>query len=148
MGEDVADRLARHVDEAKHGGSSAIIVTCSTLGEAVDALAARVGKLVDLRRSERGREAVMADIRQRLADQYNLGNNEPNIQVWAVDLQGDRALTLRHTPYQRRPLDEQTDEVLKHVARLWGFDVRLETVDDHGAVSSVRERKWEKRNRI
>jgi stage V sporulation protein R len=87
-------------------------------------------------------------IRQRLADQYNLGNNEPNIQVWSVDLQGDRALTLRHTPYQRRPLNEQTDEVLKHVARLWGFDVRLETVDDHGAVSSVRERKWEKRNRI
>ncbi|MDP3521608.1 MAG: SpoVR family protein [Hydrogenophaga sp.] len=87
-------------------------------------------------------------IRQRLADQYNLGNNEPNIQVWSVDLQGDRALTLRHTPYQRRPLNEQTDEVLKHVARLWGFDVRLETVDEHGAVSSVRERKWEKRNRI
>ena len=87
-------------------------------------------------------------IRQRLADQYNLGNNEPNIQVWAVDLQGDRALTLRHTPYQRRPLNDQTDEVLKHVARLWGFDVRLETVDDSGAVSSVRERKWEKRNRL
>ncbi|MFC7411046.1 SpoVR family protein [Hydrogenophaga atypica] len=87
-------------------------------------------------------------IRQRLADQYNLGNNEPNIQVWAVDLQGDRALTLRHTPYQRRPLNDHTDEVLKHVARLWGFDVRLETVDEHGAVSNVRERKWEKRNRI
>ena len=87
-------------------------------------------------------------IRQRLADQYNLGNNEPNIQVWSVDLQGDRALTLRHTAYQRRPLNEQTDEVLKHVARLWGFDVRLETVDEHGAVTSVRERKWEKRNRI
>ena len=61
---------------------------------------------------------------------------------------GDRALTLRHTPYQRRPLNEQTDEVLKHVARLWGFDVRLETVDEHGTVSGVRERKWEKRNRI
>jgi stage V sporulation protein R len=87
-------------------------------------------------------------IRQRLADQYNLGNNEPNIQVWSVDMQGDRALTLRHTPYQRRPLNEQTDEVLKHVARLWGFDVRLETVDEHGTVSGVRERKWEKRNRI
>ena len=43
---------------------------------------------------------------------------------------------------------DQTDEVLKHVARLWGFDVRLETVDEHGAVSNVRERKWEKRNRI
>ncbi len=87
-------------------------------------------------------------IRQKLADQYNLGHNEPNIQVWNVDLQGDRSLTLRHTPYQRRPLNEQTDEVLKHVARLWGFDVRLETVDEQGQVRSVRERKWVKRNRL
>jgi len=38
--------------------------------------------------------------------------------------------------------------VLKHVARLWGFDVRLETVDESGTVTGVRERKWEKRNRI
>ncbi len=87
-------------------------------------------------------------IRQRLADQYNLGNREPNIQVWSVDTHGDRAMTLRHTQFQRRPLNQQTEEVLKHVARLWGFDIRLETLDPHGVVTGTLERKWEKRNRM
>jgi Asp/Glu/hydantoin racemase len=41
VGKDTADRLARHVEEAENSGSSAIIVTCSTLGETVDALAAK-----------------------------------------------------------------------------------------------------------
>jgi len=37
-------------------------------------------------------------IRQALADQYNLGSREPNIQVYGVDRGGgDRSLTLRHT---------------------------------------------------
>jgi hypothetical protein len=35
---------------------------------------------------------------RKLADQYNLGSQEPNIQVWNVDLRGDRALTLRYFP--------------------------------------------------
>jgi aspartate/glutamate racemase len=41
VAEDVSDRLASHVHSARANGSSAIIVTCSTLGEAVDALAAK-----------------------------------------------------------------------------------------------------------
>ena len=86
-------------------------------------------------------------VRQQLAAQYNLGNREPNIQVWAVDTHGDRTLTLRHTQYQRRPLNQQTDEVLKHVARLWGFDVRLETVDPDGSVLFSQECPWDKRHR-
>lgn len=84
-------------------------------------------------------------VREQLANQYNLGNREPNIQVWSVDTRGDRALTLRHTEYQRRPLNQHTDEVLKHVARLWGFDVKLETVDNEGNVIATQECKWEKR---
>jgi stage V sporulation protein R len=86
-------------------------------------------------------------IRQSLAGQYNLGNREPNIQVYSVDLQGDRALTLRHLMYQNRPLNKQTQEVLKHVARLWGFDVYLETVDTSGNVTEMQECKFEKRSR-
>ncbi|MDO8178606.1 MAG: SpoVR family protein [Undibacterium sp.] len=86
-------------------------------------------------------------IRQQLAGQYNLGNREPNIQIWSVDMHGDRALTLRHTEYLRRPLNAQTTEMLKHVARLWGFDVYLETVDQTNAVIGVQECKWEKRSR-
>ncbi|MFW2373041.1 MAG: SpoVR family protein [Gammaproteobacteria bacterium] len=74
-------------------------------------------------------------IRQALSDQYNLGSIEPNIQVYNVDLKGDRSLTLRHTQYNRMPLDKSAKEVLKHVARLWGFKVRLETVSSDGTLT-------------
>ncbi len=71
-------------------------------------------------------------IRKTLSEQYNLGSIEPNIQVFNVDREGDRSLTLRHTQYNRMPLDKIVHEVLKHLARLWGFRVRLETVvNDH-----------------
>ena len=86
-------------------------------------------------------------VRQQLADQYNLGNREPNIQVWSVNTRDDRALTLRHTQFQRRPLNQQANEVLKHVARLWGFDVHLETVTPSGEVIGSMEVKREKRAR-
>jgi spore cortex formation protein SpoVR/YcgB (stage V sporulation) len=33
------------------------------------------------------------EIRNRLSSQYNLSNLEPNIQIWNVDLRGDRSLT-------------------------------------------------------
>ncbi len=83
-------------------------------------------------------ESGYRDIRQMLAEQYNLGSREPNIQVWSVNVRGDRALTLRHSMHKRRPLEEATArEVLRHVARLWGFDVRLESVDDDGALCQV-----------
>ncbi len=73
-------------------------------------------------------------IRQALSEQYNLGSLEPNIQVYNVDLNGDRSLTLQHTQYNRIPLDKSANEVVKHVARLWGFDVRLETVKENGTI--------------
>jgi stage V sporulation protein R len=68
-------------------------------------------------------------VRESLSFQYNLNEREPNIQVWSVNTRGDRSLTLRHVRTNSRPLDETTKEVLKHVARLWGFTVRLESVD-------------------
>ena len=71
-------------------------------------------------------------LRQTLSQQYDLGVREPNIQVWNVNLRGDRCLTLRHTPYQGRPLAEDALEVLKHVARLWGFGVQLESAGEGG----------------
>jgi stage V sporulation protein R len=74
-------------------------------------------------------------VRQMLSEQYNLGSREPDIQVWSVNVRGDRSLTLRHAMFQRRPLDPtRTEEVLKHVAQLWGFDVHLESVDETGQV--------------
>jgi len=78
-------------------------------------------------------------LRQALADQYNLGNREPNIQVVNVDRRGDRSLTLRHFRHNRRPLGESTEEMLKHVRRLWGFKTRLESLDEQGRTQLVAE---------
>lgn len=86
-------------------------------------------------------------VREQLAAQYNLGNREPNIQVWSVNTHGDRSLTLRHTQFQRRPLNQNTEEMLRHVARLWGFDVQLETLNPEGTVLHTVECKAEKRRR-
>jgi stage V sporulation protein R len=74
-------------------------------------------------------------VREALAHLYDLGSREPNIQVWNVNLRGDRALTLRHTQHNSRPLADGAQEVLKHVARLWGFPVHLESVDVDGDVT-------------
>ncbi|WLQ11783.1 SpoVR family protein [Hahella aquimaris] len=69
-------------------------------------------------------------VREQLARQYNLSYRDPNIQVWDVDVRGDRSLTLRHTPFDRVPLYEKdVYEVLRHVHRLWGFDIHLNSVD-------------------
>ena len=84
-------------------------------------------------------EAGYRALRQNLAEQYNLGSREPNIQVYNVDLRGDRSLTLRHFRHNRRPLGDSVDEMLLHIRRLWGFDVRLESVDEEGRVQLIGE---------
>ena len=67
-------------------------------------------------------------VREALAAQYNLGNREPNIQIHNVDIRGDRSITLHHYRHNRKPLEEETtEEVLKHIHRLWGFDTHLES---------------------
>ncbi|MFT5162641.1 MAG: stage V sporulation protein R, partial [Alteromonadaceae bacterium] len=78
-----------------------------------------------------------AKVRENLSAQYNLSNLEPNIQVFDVDTTGDRSLTLRHIPQNGMPLAEGFDEVLKHLHRLWGFDVRLEHLNEHNVVSKI-----------
>ncbi len=84
-------------------------------------------------------EAGFRKVREILSDNYNLGSREPNLQVWNVDLRGDRSLTLRHQAYQRRPLSGDHEQVLKHVGRLWGFKVKLETAHEDGSVSLLQE---------
>ena len=74
-------------------------------------------------------------VRESLSRQYDLGSREPNIQVWNVNLRGDRSLTLRHFQHNDRPLHDSGQEVLKHVARLWGFGVQLESVNAKGDIS-------------
>ncbi|MEM1228985.1 MAG: SpoVR family protein [Pseudomonadota bacterium] len=79
-------------------------------------------------------------VRALLASQYNLGDQEPNIQVVNVDVRGDRSLTLRHSAHTRRPLAEDASAVMKHVHRLWGFPVHLEQIDI-GADAGERPRR-------
>lgn len=73
-------------------------------------------------------------VRQVLSRQYDINHREPNIQVWSVDTRGDRSLTLRHFRSDGRSLGDNTDEMLRHMARLWQFNVHLESVDDNGHI--------------
>lgn len=68
-------------------------------------------------------------IREALSSSYNISNQEPNLQVYNVDIRGDRSLTLRHEMHNQQPLNASiTHEMLKHMHRLWGFNINLESV--------------------
>ncbi len=70
-------------------------------------------------------------IREALSNQYNLSMNEPNIQVFDVNIRGDRSITLRHFRHNRKPLHkENAADVIRHLHQLWKFDVHLESVGD------------------
>lgn len=75
-------------------------------------------------------------LRQALSQQYNISTYEPDIQVFSVDLEGDRSLTLHYTQHNRVPLGNTTNEVLKHLHTLWHFPVNLKTIDAKGQVSA------------
>ncbi|CAM3476561.1 SpoVR family protein [Parendozoicomonas haliclonae] len=78
-------------------------------------------------------------LRQNLAAQYNIGNIEPNIQVYSVDTRGDRSLTLRHYRHNNCPLDKNSArEIMGHIERLWGFEVKLESVSDDIVIETFR----------
>lgn len=78
-------------------------------------------------------------IREELADQYNLSKQEPNVQIYDVDLRGNRSITLRHVQHDRIPLHrEDAMSVMRHLHSLWRFDVHLEsTQDGHTTASYV-----------
>jgi spore cortex formation protein SpoVR/YcgB (stage V sporulation) len=86
-------------------------------------------------------------VRENLARQYSLAEREPNIQVNNVDFSGDRSLTLRYFRRDQRPLATEFKDAMKHLASLWGFNVRLETVTEQGSVEPTHECIVEKRRR-
>jgi spore cortex formation protein SpoVR/YcgB (stage V sporulation) len=66
-------------------------------------------------------------VRSALADSYDVAANEPDIQVVDVDLMGDRPLVLRHTMRNGVGLaDTGREATMRHIRRLWGYQVRLE----------------------
>jgi stage V sporulation protein R len=69
-------------------------------------------------------------IRRSLARSYDPGLGDPDIQVVDVDLTGDRRLMLEHRTAPGQLLAQRdADATLRHVAALWGYEVRLQEVD-------------------
>lgn len=81
-------------------------------------------------------EAGYTNIREALSKQHNLGNIEPDIQVYSVDIEGDRSLTLHYTQHNRIPLGNTTGQMLKHLHTLWKFPVILKALEPNGTVVS------------
>lgn len=84
-------------------------------------------------------------VREFLSKQYNLNYQDPDIQVYNVDKEGDRTLYLKHYVYNDIPLHETADEILKHIHRLWGYNIILESVDTTGKVLKTYECKKEEK---
>ncbi|STX52791.1 stage V sporulation protein R [Legionella busanensis] len=75
-------------------------------------------------------------VREALSRQYNLGYLEPDIQIYSVDTEGDRSLTLHHTQRNNVPLAATAQEVLKHLYTLWKFPIKLQSIDIDGKVTA------------
>jgi stage V sporulation protein R len=79
-------------------------------------------------------------VRRLLSLQHTRDVLVPDIQVARYQREGDRSLVLRHQKQRGRPLAvDDAQEVLKHLARLWGFKVRLESVGENDRVESSLE---------
>jgi len=77
------------------------------------------------------------NIRESLAASYNRSRYVPEIQVYNVDVLGDRTLTLEHTPINNRTLDDnELKKVLPYVEYLWGFPVRM--LEDGREIASIK----------
>ena len=66
------------------------------------------------------------EVRKSLSEFYNRSRYVPDIQVYNVDVSGNRGLTLEYTPLDGKELNVvEVDKVLPHIKFLWGFPVRL-----------------------
>jgi stage V sporulation protein R len=80
-------------------------------------------------------ERGYSKVRRSLAKQYDVSRHDPDIQIVDVDLDGDRRLELRHQILSGVTLDKSdTSRVLKHLANLWGYPVRLVEVGENDVV--------------
>lgn len=85
-------------------------------------------------------ESGYKKIRELLSQQYNISISEPNIQVYNVDKRGDRSLTLRHIRKDNRPLDfEDANSVMRYLHQIWGFKVKLESINDQEQIMTTIE---------
>lgn len=84
-------------------------------------------------------ESGYVEIRDNLSNFYNRGKYVPDIQVYDVDLHGDRTLTLKYTSYDSRDLKlKSAKKVLSHLSTLWGFPVRIVEGNDNKEIYSTK----------
>jgi stage V sporulation protein R len=82
--------------------------------------------LVDAIHDDAGYRAI----RRSLAKSYDPADSDADVQVVDVDLAGDRRLMLQHRTHPGQLLAQRDAEAtLRHVAGLWGYEVRLEEID-------------------
>jgi len=78
-------------------------------------------------------------LRKLLSEQHAHETRVPDVQIVRYDRDGDRSLELQHMAYRDRPLADAAGEVVKHLYRLWGFPVRLETWKDGTRIGNAVE---------
>jgi stage V sporulation protein R len=71
------------------------------------------------------------DIRRRLARQYDIAVQDPDLQVTDADLSGSRRLVLTHHVRKGILLDKaEAERTLQYLAQLWGYRVKLVESED------------------
>lgn len=72
-------------------------------------------------------------IRQALASSYEVGNQDPNIQVVDSNIRDSRILELVHHVHRGKLLEEEDAmDCIFNLKALWGFDVVLKCIDEEG----------------
>jgi len=91
--------------------------------------------------TEISNERSFRELRAKLAAQYAVENQTPDIQITGVDSKGSRKLLLEHfVKRNARPLNLQdAKKVVKYVADLWEYSVSLKTINytDEGDLETV-----------
>ncbi len=73
------------------------------------------------------------DVRNALANTYDLNSSLPTIQVVEVERRGDRSLVLKHNMHQRKKLEAgDTEDSLLLLHQLWEYPVGIVSVDESG----------------
>ena len=82
------------------------------------------------------------DVRKSLSETYNRATYIPDIQVYDVDVNGDRTLTLNYTSVDKKRINnDDVDVVLDNISLLWGFPVSLIEDEDPRQTLGISDSK-------
>lgn len=81
------------------------------------------------------------NVRKSLSETYNRETYIPDIQVFDIDINGDRTLTLNYTSIDGKRLNpKDVDVVIDNISLLWGFPVTLIEGGDDKQVLSMSDK--------